>query len=60
MAAMTALTFDSLRAASLVDADPAIAGLLDDELARQRGELELIASRELHLAGRARGGRARC
>ena len=42
--AMTALTFDALRAASLVDADPVIAGLLDDELARQRGELELIAS----------------
>ena len=41
---MTALTFDSLRSASLVDADPVIAGLLDDELARQRGELELIAS----------------
>ena len=42
--AMTTLTLDSLRTASLVDADPVIAGLLDDELARQRGELELIAS----------------
>src|SRR3954468_13377671 len=42
--AMTALDFNSLRAASLVDADPVIAGLLDDELARQRGQLELIAS----------------
>ena len=42
--AMTALDFNSLRAASLVDADPVIAGLLDDELARQQGELELIAS----------------
>jgi glycine hydroxymethyltransferase len=44
MSAMTALDFDTLRAASLVDADPVIAGLLDDELSRQRGELELIAS----------------
>jgi glycine hydroxymethyltransferase len=42
--AMTTQTFNSLRSASLADADPVIAGLLDDELSRQRDELELIAS----------------
>ena len=37
-------TFEDLRAASLADVDPEIASLLGDELDRQRGQIELIAS----------------
>jgi glycine hydroxymethyltransferase len=37
-------TFEDLRAASLTDVDPEIASLLGDELERQRGQIELIAS----------------
>jgi len=37
-------TFEDLRTASLTDVDPEIADLLDRELERQRGEVELIAS----------------
>ena len=37
-------TFEDLRTASLTDVDPEIADLLDRELERQRGEIELIAS----------------
>ena len=37
-------TFDDLRTASLADVDPEIAELLGQELERQRGEIELIAS----------------
>ena len=37
-------TFEDLRAASLADVDPEIAALLGDELERQRGQIELIAS----------------
>ncbi len=38
------LTFEDLRTAGLADVDPDIAELLERELARQRGEIELIAS----------------
>jgi glycine hydroxymethyltransferase len=38
------LTLDELRTAGLVDVDPEIAALLEQELERQRGEIELIAS----------------
>ena len=38
------LTLEHLRTAGLVDVDPEIASLLDRELDRQRGEIELIAS----------------
>ena len=37
-------TFEDLRAATLSDVDPEIAGLLGQELERERGEIELIAS----------------
>lgn len=37
-------TFDELRCAGLADVDPAVASLLDAELDRQRGQIELIAS----------------
>jgi glycine hydroxymethyltransferase len=37
-------TFEHLRAAGLTDIDPAVAGLIDRELGRQRDQLELIAS----------------
>jgi glycine hydroxymethyltransferase len=37
-------TFEHLRTATLQDVDPDIAGLLGQELERQRGEIELIAS----------------
>ena len=37
-------TFEDLRAASLVDVDPEIADLIGQELERQRGQIELIAS----------------
>jgi glycine hydroxymethyltransferase len=37
-------TFEDLRAASLPDVDAEIAALLADELERQRGQIELIAS----------------
>ncbi len=37
-------TFEDLRAASLSDVDPEIADLLGQELERERGEIELIAS----------------
>jgi glycine hydroxymethyltransferase len=37
-------TFEDLRAATLLDVDPEIAELLGQELERQRGEIELIAS----------------
>jgi len=42
--ATTDLDLDALRSAGLDAVDPVIAGLLDDELERQRDELELIAS----------------
>jgi glycine hydroxymethyltransferase len=38
------LTLDDLRTAGLADVDPEVAGLLERELERQRGEIELIAS----------------
>jgi glycine hydroxymethyltransferase len=38
------LTLEDLRTAGLADVDPEIASLLEQELARQRGEIELIAS----------------
>jgi glycine hydroxymethyltransferase len=38
------LTLDGLRTAGLAEIDPEIASLLDRELERQRGEIELIAS----------------
>ena len=38
------LQLEHLRTAGLVDVDPEIASLLDRELERQRGEIELIAS----------------
>ncbi|MEI7439955.1 MAG: hypothetical protein WCK20_09830, partial [Thermoleophilia bacterium] len=38
------ISLDTLRTAGLDVVDPAIAGLLDRELDRQRDELELIAS----------------
>jgi glycine hydroxymethyltransferase len=37
-------TFEDLRAAGLADVDPEIAELLEQELERERGEIELIAS----------------
>jgi glycine hydroxymethyltransferase len=42
--AVAPLTLDDLRSAGLVDVDPEIADLLERELERQRGEIELIAS----------------
>jgi glycine hydroxymethyltransferase len=38
------LTLESLRTAGLADVDPEVAELLERELERQRGEIELIAS----------------
>ena len=38
------LTLDDLRTAGLADVDPEVAALLEQELARQRDEIELIAS----------------
>jgi len=38
------LTLESLRTAGLADVDPDVAALLERELERQRGEIELIAS----------------
>jgi len=38
------LTLESLRTAGLADVDPEVASLLERELERQRGEIELIAS----------------
>ncbi len=38
------LTLDDLRTAGLADVDPEVASLLERELERQRGEIELIAS----------------
>ena len=38
------LTLEDLRTAGLTDVDPEVASLLDRELERQRGEIELIAS----------------
>jgi glycine hydroxymethyltransferase len=38
------LTLDDLRTAGLADVDPEVAALLGQELERQRGEIELIAS----------------
>ena len=38
------LTFEALRTAGLADVDPEVAELLERELERQRGEIELIAS----------------
>jgi glycine hydroxymethyltransferase len=40
----TALSLEQLRAAALAEVDPDIAALLERELERQRGEIELIAS----------------
>jgi glycine hydroxymethyltransferase len=37
-------TFDRIRTAGLAELDPAVAGLLERELDRQRGTIELIAS----------------
>ncbi|MGZ4358378.1 MAG: serine hydroxymethyltransferase [Gaiellaceae bacterium] len=37
-------TLDGIRAASLAEIDPQISGLLEQELERQRGQIELIAS----------------
>jgi glycine hydroxymethyltransferase len=42
--AVAPLELDQLRAAGLTDVDPDIAELLERELERQRGEIELIAS----------------
>jgi glycine hydroxymethyltransferase len=42
--ATTPLTFEDLRTAGLADVDPEVAALLERELERQRGEIELIAS----------------
>jgi glycine hydroxymethyltransferase len=42
--AVAPLTLEDLRAAGLADVDPDIAELLERELERQRGEIELIAS----------------
>ncbi|MEX0850729.1 MAG: serine hydroxymethyltransferase [Gaiellaceae bacterium] len=42
--AVAALQLEGLRAAGLADVDPDIAELLERELERQRGEIELIAS----------------
>jgi glycine hydroxymethyltransferase len=38
------LTLEDLRTAGLADVDPEVAGLLEQELERERGEIELIAS----------------
>ncbi len=38
------LTFEELRTSGLADVDPEVASLLERELERQRGEIELIAS----------------
>src|SRR3954454_6970547 len=37
-------TFDRIRTAGLAELDPAVAGLLERQLGRQRGQIELIAS----------------
>ena len=42
--AVAPLTFEDLRAASLLDVDPEIAELIERELERQRAGIELIAS----------------
>jgi len=42
--ATTPLTLDQLRTAGLADIDPEVAALLERELERERGEIELIAS----------------
>jgi glycine hydroxymethyltransferase len=42
--ATTPLTLEELRTAGLADIDPQVAELLERELERQRGEIELIAS----------------
>jgi glycine hydroxymethyltransferase len=42
--ATTQLTLEDLRTAGLAEVDPEVAGLLERELERQRGEIELIAS----------------
>jgi glycine hydroxymethyltransferase len=42
--ATTPLTLEDLRTVGLADVDPEVAGLLERELERQRGEIELIAS----------------
>ena len=42
--ATTPPTLDGLRTAGLADVDPEVAALLERELERQRGEIELIAS----------------
>jgi glycine hydroxymethyltransferase len=42
--ATTPLTLDRLRTAGLAEVDPEVAALLERELERQRGEIELIAS----------------
>jgi glycine hydroxymethyltransferase len=42
--ATTSLTLEALRTAGLADVDPEVAALLERELERQRGEIELIAS----------------
>ena len=42
--ATTPITLDDLRTAGLADVDPEVAALLERELDRQRGEIELIAS----------------
>src|SRR6188472_3151196 len=41
---VAAHSFAELRAAGLAEIDPDVAALLGDELARQRGQIELIAS----------------
>jgi glycine hydroxymethyltransferase len=42
--ATTPLTLETLRTAGLAEVDPEVASLLERELERQRGEIELIAS----------------
>ena len=42
--ATTPITLEDLRTAGLADVDPEVAALLERELDRQRGEIELIAS----------------
>src|SRR3990170_5603550 len=42
--AVAPMTFEELRTAGLADVDPDIADLLERELERQRGHIELIAS----------------
>ena len=49
--AVSQLTLEDLRSAGLADVDPEIADLLQRELERQRGEIELIASENFTLAG---------